>query len=457
MTGDVRLIRSPISVAGMVLTTISAVLFFVVFLADVLGVHTNPYLGIVWFLALPGLFVIGLVLIPLGAWVERRRRAAGKPPSAVRWPQIDLNDSAERSTAIIVFGLTMANIVIVSLGAYRGVEYMDSVQFCGQVCHTAMQPEFVAHGADAHAHVKCVDCHVGSGASSFAKAKLAGTRRLLAVTFHTYPRPIVAAPEQLLPASETCEQCHWPEQFHGDKVRRIVEYADDEKNTQSVTTLQVHVGGGDGRRGLATGIHWHMNVANEIEYIATDTERQTIPYVRMTDRQGVVREYTVDGVTTPELFAKGARHRMDCTDCHNRPSHPIGATPERAVNEAMTAGAIPTTLPFVHREAVKVLKATYPSQELAVGEISRTLRDFYRTQPSQVPTSGGPDIDRAVLAVQDIYHRNVFPDMKVRFGTYANNIGHIDSPGCFRCHDDSHKSRDGKRIGQDCDTCHAIE
>ena len=190
MAGDVRLIRSPISVIGMVLTTISAVLFLVVFLADLLGLHTNPYMGIVFFLILPGLFVVGLALIPMGAWIERRRRAAGKAPSNVHWPRIDLDDPAQRTAAVIIFGLTMANIVIVSLAAYRGVEYMDSVQFCGQACHAAMNPEFVAHEGKPHAHVKCVECHVGPGAESFAKAKLAGTRRALAVTFRTYPRPI---------------------------------------------------------------------------------------------------------------------------------------------------------------------------------------------------------------------------------------------------------------------------
>jgi hypothetical protein len=220
--------------------------------------------------------------------------------------------------------------------------------------------------------------------------------------------------------------------------------------------LQVHVGGGDGRHGLATGIHWHMNIANDIEYIATDDDRQTIPYVRVTDRQGVVREYKIDSVT-PQLLAKGERHRMDCLDCHNRPSHPVVATPERAVNEAMAEGAVPTTLPFVHREAVKALKAAYPSQDAGVAEIARALRDFYRTVQPSLAASQAPEIDRAVLAVQDLYRRNVFPDMNVRFGTYANNIGHIDSPGCFRCHDDDHKSSDGKKIGQDCDTCHAIE
>ena len=301
MAGDVRLIRSPLSVAGMVLTTISAVLFLVVFLADLFGLHTNPYIGIVFFLVLPALFVVGLFLIPLGAWVERRRRAAGKAPSAVHWPRIDLNDPTQRMTAFIVFLLTIANIVIVSLGAYRGVEYMDSVGFCGQVCHTPMKPEFVAHDNQPHAHVRCVACHVGPGATSFARAKLAGTRRVLAVTLGNYPRPIVATADKLLSARDTCEQCHWSAEFHGDKVRRIVEYANDEKNTESVTTLRVHVGGGDGRVGTASGIHWHMNLANEIEYIASDAERQVIPYVRMKDGSGNVREYVADGVTPEQL------------------------------------------------------------------------------------------------------------------------------------------------------------
>ena len=440
----------------MVLTTVSAVLFLIVFLADLFGLHTNPYIGIVFFLLLPGIFLVGLALIPLGAWVERRRRAAGKAPSAVYWPRIDLNDPAHRATAIIVFGLTIANIVIVSLAAYRGVEYMDSPQFCGQICHTVMKPEFVAHESQPHARVKCVECHVGPGASSFAKAKLAGTRRVLAVTFRTYPHPIVAASDKLLSAAQTCEQCHWSEKFHGDKVRRIAEYANDEKNTESVTTLRVHVGGGNGRLGTATGIHWHMNVANEIEYIATDRDRQVLPYVRLKDPSGNVREYFAEGVTAEQL-AKGERRRLDCVDCHNRPSHSIAATAERAVNEMMARGEIPRTLPFVHREAVKALKVSHPSQDVALAEISNGLREFYRTLQPPMPVAQRPEVERAVLAVQELYRRNVFPDMNVRFGTYPNNIGHIDFPGCFRCHDDSHKSKDGKKIGQDCETCHQIE
>ena len=456
MVRNVRLIRSPISVVGMVLTTISAVLFLVVFLADLFGWHTNPYLGIVFFLVLPGVFLFGLALIPFGAWIERRRRARGRAPSEVHWPRIDLNDPAQRTTAVIVFVVTMANIVIVSLAAYRGVEYMDSPQFCGQVCHTVMKPEFTAYQDGPHSRVTCVQCHIGPGASWFAKSKISGARQVLAVSFHTYSRPIPSPVQNLRPARDTCEQCHWPEKFHGDKVRRIYEFAADEKNTESVTVMQVHVGGGSERLGIAQGIHWHMNVANEVEYIATDDKRQVIPWVRVKDRFGNVREFSAEGVT-PEQLAKGERRRMDCMDCHNRPSHPMAATPERAVDELIARGVIPRTLPFVRREAVKALKVTYPTQEAAGEGISRTLRDFYRSQYPQAYMSQRPDVEKAVQATETVYRRNVFPEMNVQFGTYPNNIGHMDFPGCFRCHDDNHKSKEGKAIGQDCESCHKIE
>ena len=453
---DVRLIRSPISIAGMVLTTISAVVFLVVFLADLFGLHTNPYLGILFFLVLPGIFVFGLLLIPFGAWLERRRVARGLPAAGSRWPRLDFNDPIQRQAAIAIFVLTMVNIVIVSLAAYRGVEYMDSVQFCGEACHTVMKPEATAHRDGPHARVACVECHIGAGATWFAKSKLSGTRQLFAVSFHTYSRPIPSPVQNLRPARDTCEQCHWPAKFHGDKVQRIVEYSDDEKNVQSVTTLRMHVGGGRGPDEKTQGIHWHADVANEIDYISTDDKRQVIPYVRVKDHTGAVREYTAEGVT-PDQLAKGERRRMDCMDCHNRPSHQMAATAERAVNVAIDRTDIPSSLPFIHREAVKVLKASYATDDAAAEAIAKGLRDFYRGSYQTIYMSRRQDVEKAVLGAQRVYQRNVFPEMNVQFGTYPNNIGHMDFPGCFRCHDDNHKTKDGKKISQDCDTCHAIE
>ena len=440
----------------MVLTSVSAVLFLIVFLADLFGFHTNPYLGILFFLVLPGIFLFGLALIPIGAWVERRRRARGKAPSELHWPRIDLNDPVQRRAAVLMFALTMANLVIVSLAAYRGVEYMDSVAFCGQVCHTVMKPEFVAYQDGPHSRVTCVECHIGSGASWFARSKLSGTRQVFAVAFNTYSKPIPSPVENLRPARDTCEQCHWPEKFHGDTIQRKVEYADDAENTETVTTLRVHVGGGSERLGVATGIHWHMNVANRVEYIATDDRRQVIPWVRITDQSGKVREYVVEGVK-PEDLRSGERRLMDCMDCHNRPSHPMAASAERAVDEVIARGEIPRSLPFVRRETVKALKAGYPNEAAALDAIARSLRDFYRTEHEPVYMARRQEVERAVTAAQTIFQRNVFPEMNVGFGTYPNNIGHMDFPGCFRCHDDSHKAADGKTITQDCESCHTIE
>jgi hypothetical protein len=450
-----RFVRNTISIVGLVLVTTSAVLFLIVFLADLFGLHTNPYLGIVFFLILPALFIFGLALVPIGAVLERRRQRSGRAPSASRWPRLDLNDPVQRRGVFIFLTMTLANIVIVSLAAYRGIEFMDSVQFCGQVCHGVMKPEFTAYQDGPHSRVTCVQCHIGAGASWFARSKISGTRQVLAVTFHTYSRPIPSPVQNLRPARDTCEQCHWPEKFHGDKIVRVYEYAEDENNTESVTTLQVHVGGGSERLGIAQGIHWHMNVANDVEYIATDEKRQVIPWVRVKDRFGNVREYTAEGAK-PEDLAKGERRRMDCMDCHNRPSHPMAATPERAVNEVMARGDIPKSLPFIRREAVKALKTSYPDQERAAEGISRTLRDFYRSQYAADYMSRRQDVEKAVQATTGVYRRNVFPEMNVQFGTYASNIGHIDFPGCFRCHDGNHKTQDGKEIGQDCDTCHTI-
>jgi hypothetical protein len=318
-----------------------------------------------------------------------------------------------------------------------------------------MKPEGVAHADGPHARVACVECHVGSGANALARSKVSGTRRLLAVSFHTYSRPIPSPVRNLRPASDTCEQCHWPATFHGDKVRRIVEYGDDEKNTESVTTLQMHVGGTE-RAGAASGIHWHANAATELDYISTDDKRQVIVYVRAKDRSGAVREYFADGVT-PDQLAKGERRRMDCLDCHNRPSHQMAATAERAVDGAIARGEIPQDLPFVRREVVKAVKAIFPTEDAATGAIAKALRDFYRDSPQGISMTRRQDVEKAVTGAQQLYRRNVFPEMNVQFGTYPNNVGHIDSPGCFRCHDDNHAAKDGRKISQDCETCHKIE
>ncbi len=455
MAGDSRtLVRNGLSLAGIAIVTISALLFLIVFFLDLFGFHTNPYLGIIFFLIAPAIFVFGLALIPIGMYFERKRRKAGHP-AHIGWPKLDLNNPVQRRGVFIVFLMTFVNVVIISLAAYRGIEFMDSTSFCGEVCHEVMEPEFMAYQDGPHSRIACVQCHIGPGAPYLVKAKIDGVRQVFAVLMDSHSRPIPSPVHTLRPAREVCEQCHWPAKFHGDSVQVKREYADDEAVTETTTTLRIHVGGGDERLGIATGIHWHMNVANVVEYRA-DPARLNIPWVRVTDgRTGAVRVYAVDGVSQEEIDKLEYR-TMDCMDCHNRPSHAFFPSPERAVDAAIASGEL-SKLPYVRREAVAALKASHPDRDVAMREIAGHLTNFYRSQGTNGKPISQQDLERAVQATQRLYSRNVFPKMNVTWGTYPNHIGHMDAPGCFRCHDDNHKTKDGRVIKQDCDLCHTIE
>jgi NapC/NirT cytochrome c family, N-terminal region len=459
MTAQTRfsLLRNAITIFGAALTTTGAVLFVAFFLLELAGMHANPYVGMLFFLVCPGLFVAGLVIMPVGVWLAHRRDAAGLKAWRPTWPRIDLNDATQRRATAIFLASTVANILIVSVATYSGIEYMDSPQFCGQLCHQVMEPEWAGYQDGPHSRVACVQCHIGPGANWFVKSKLSGLRQVYAVTFNTYSRPIPSPVTDLRPARDTCEQCHWPDKFHGDKIRTINTYADDEANTETVTTLRMHIGGVNRLDKSATGIHWHVSQRNRIEYIATDDKRQVIPYVKLIDAQGKETEFFADGLTDAASL-NGERRILDCVDCHNRPSHTFAYSVERAVDEAIAAGGFDPKMPFIRREAVKVLKADYADKDAAFSGIEAGLTAFYRDNPS-VPKDA---LDRAIATAKHAYERNVFPSMKVTWGTYPNNVGHSDPgpspyPGCFRCHDDNHKTKQGKVISQDCSLCHDIE
>jgi hypothetical protein len=428
---------------------VTAVLFVTLFLLDALGLIGSPYFGLLLFVAVPSAFIVGLLLIPLGVLLDRRRRRLHPDAPPADWPVFDLRIARQRQIIAVLVLLTIVNLVLVSVASYGAVHYMETPQFCGQVCHVTMEPQFTAHQDGPHARVACVACHVGPGVNALIQSKAAGTRQLWQVVRRTVPKPIQSPVRNMRPARDTCERCHWPERFHGDEVRTIREYAEDEANSETVTPLTLYVGGGSAPLGVGTGIHWHMNLDNQIEYITTDPGRENIPYVQLRDRSGTVREYVVDG-TTPEKLAAGERRRMDCMDCHNRPAHTFSYTPERAVNDALAQGRIPKVLPFIRREALAAVTEEYPDRQTALARIAGRLREYYRSQPS----TDARLLERAIAGAQDVWAHNVFPAMKVTWGTYTNHIGHLDTPGCFRCHDDEHKSKDGKVIRQDCTLCH---
>lgn len=445
----IYLSNNPVSLVGVVLTTMGGVSWFFLLPVLVRGETPNPYLGILWLVVL-AVFLAGLILIPVGMYFRRLRlrrlgMAANQP-----FPPLTLASPELRRLLWFIVGATFANVVIAGQLTYSAVNYMDSDRFCGQVCHTVMQPEHVAYQQSPHARVSCVQCHIGPGASWFVKSKLSGMGQVIAVVAHTYPTPIPSPVENLRPARETCEQCHWPQRFTGDKMVVHTEFSDDQPNTKLTTVLLMKIGGKTWKG--TSGIHGaHLEDAARIEYIATDPKRQVIPQVIYTGADGKQTVYTsADAKLTPEQLARGERRTMDCMDCHNRPTH-IFQLPERAVDDAMAAGRISPSLPYVKKQAVATLKRDYPDAAMAQREIAAQLSDVYKNT-GQDPAV----VANAIAAVQAIYSSNVFPEMKVTWGTYVNNLGHMDSPGCFRCHDGNHASPDGRMIANDCSTCHEL-
>jgi nitrate/TMAO reductase-like tetraheme cytochrome c subunit len=452
--------NNPISLAGGAITTASGVTMIGYWLVELFGKFSdNPYLGIIFFLLLPAVFVGGLLLIPVGVLVRRRKlQKAGEIPA--EFPKIDLNDKMFRHGLDIVLVTTIANLLLVAMASYRGAAYMDSPQFCGQSCHV-MHPEYTAYKISAHSHVDCVACHIGSGAQAYFSAKVNGTKQLIEVSLHPmahfapryvpdYPTPIPSPVQNLRPARYICEGCHTPARFVGEKLLVKSTFADDEKNTETQTVLVLHLGGQDSLSHL-TGIHGvHLG---HIEYVATDPTRTTIPWVQKRNADGSVTEFASS--TAGKGVPQGERRVMDCIDCHNRAAHTF-VTAEDALNRAMAEGAVSPDLPWVHKESLELLKTSYSTEAEARTKIPQQLQDFYRSQHPEVLPAKAALVKSAGEELVTLYSQNVFPAMKVTWGTHPNHIGHMSYPGCFRCHDGDHAAKDGTSITQDCSACHNL-
>lgn len=451
-----RLIRNSISLIGVALAVVAFINIFFLFLIDVLSSQPSPYIGILAYMVAPAFLVAGLALVVIGIALERRRRAqaASATPSL---PSVDLNNPAQRSTAAFLLAFVVIFALMSAMGSYKAYEFTDSVQFCGQLCHTVMHPEFTAYQASPHARVACVECHVGNGAGWYVKSKLSGARQVYYTALGTYPRPIPTPVHNLRPAPDTCEQCHWPKKFWGAQLKTFTHFGTDEQNTPRVIRLLIKTGGGDPSLGQAgEGIHWHMNIANKITYFATDEQRQTIPWVRMEDAQGHVTEYAAkDSPPTQAQIDKASKRRMDCIDCHNRPSH-VYTPPDLSVDRGIVGHSIDASLPYIKQQGVQVLTADYKTQDEAQQAIAQNINKFYSEKYPQLVNTKADSIKGSVAELQRIYRTTFFPDMKVNWKTHPNNIGHLYYQGCFRCHDGNHVSKDGKVISKDCNSCHTV-
>ncbi|MBT8485907.1 MAG: cytochrome C [Phycisphaerales bacterium] len=445
---------SKLALLGAALTTSGVLAELLLVFGELFVFESHPYIGIVSYVLLPGMIVLGLVMIPIGMALRLRAARAGFSFAA-------LDRVAEKRgvhvghAGQVILTLSLVNLVIFGVIGYRGFHYTESVEFCGQVCHEVMHPEYTAYARSPHSQISCVECHIGPGAGWFVKSKLSGARQLVAVVADTYSRPIETPVHNLRPAREVCEICHRPEIFHGNLIKVLEQYEPDEDNTRTYTVLNMRVGGGDDADRVAHGIHWHVSNEHEVRYYATDRKREDIVWIEQTSADGTRRVWTDPDRPVPPPDPADLRV-MDCVDCHNRPTH-VYLTPDEALDAALAHGRIDADIPWIRKLAFELLTIPYASAESAAAGLAE-LPAVYRERYPNHWTTHEASVRDAVPPLQDIHRSNVFPAMNVQWNTYSSLIGHATehTRACFRCHDGRLRDETGAPITLDCRSCHYI-
>ncbi len=340
--------------------------------------------------------------------------------------------------------------VVLLLAIPPAWEYTNTAEFCGTVCHT-MPPEYSTYLVSPHARVPCVDCHIGRDwIAEQALRKTEHVTLLYKTITGDYEYPILVS--SMRPARETCERCHYPQKFSDDSLRITYRYDDSEDNLPYQLYLLMHTGGGSQREGLGRGIHWHIE--NKMEYITTDPEHhQEIPWMRVLYPDGTTDEYiALDATIDTANLDQYTLHEMDCITCHNRISHLI-PSPRTVVDTALRRGDLPVDLPYIRARAVEALTLT---DDAAFEEALAGLETFYQEEYPDLYAERRAEVDGAIALIAQLYADNTYSEQMLNWETHPNNIGHRDSPGCFRCHGGQHFNAAGEAVRLECNLCHSI-
>lgn len=438
---------------GVILTTSSFVTFIVLEIARLLGIITNAYIGLITYMVFPALFVLGLILIPIGWWYLKKKTGQTGRELVERSFGTDAKASFFGSRVFLTIStLTLINILFLAAASTRMLGFMDTPRFCGTACHSVMNPEWVTYQKSPHARVRCVDCHVGEGAGALIDSKLNGAWQIISLTFNLLERPIPTPVRQLRPARETCEKCHWPDKFYGSRLTRIVHYQDDSLSTPRYTTLNLKVDAGKGS-GYA-GIHWHVAQDNEVRYASIDDEREQMVWVERKLTDGSYKRYVNRAIMGESNDSEDFRV-LDCIDCHNRATH-IYEDPGDGIDERLALGEIPRSLPFIKRVTMRSVLSRYPDMESAREGIANEMRGFYDRNYPQIALTRAAAMDSAINVLFEMYARNIHPQMKIEWNSYPSHLGHKGGGGCFRCHNQNLVADDGSHISGDCALCHSI-
>lgn len=444
--------------SGIILTTSAFITFLLLEVARFAGILTNQYMGLVTYLALPLLFIFGLVLIPVG-WAKYRD-TTGKTTRELLRQQFPEEQVQGRLTGsklfTIILGLTLVNVLFLMGASMRTLHFMDQPRFCGKACHEVMNPEWTTYQMSPHARVHCVECHVGEGLDALIDSKLNGLYQIVSATLHLYEQPIPTPVHQLRPAQETCEHCHWPAKFYGNKLISNISYALDSLSTPRYTTLNLKIDTGIAPE--ASGIHWHIAEVNQVRYASVDDQRQRMIWVERRRSDGSYIRYENIRLSDEQLHEvpREESRIMDCVDCHNRATH-IYEQPEQAVNERIRLGQIPRSLPFVKQEALASLTHGYNTVPAAMEGIAKHIYGYYRRNFPEIFAARTGEMDTTIAVLQNIWRRNIHPEMNITWGTYPSHIGHPnETTGCFRCHNKFLHSVAGETVNDGCTLCHSI-
>ncbi len=445
------------SLVGATIAVVTLLLIFFLILLTLSSDKGGAYLGLVTYIILPPILIIGLILIPVGMYFKRKQLRIAENAGDETLPFIDLNIKSHR-TAFFIFSVgTVVFLFLSAFGSYEAFNYTESVKFCGTTCHYVMKPEYTAYQNSPHARVSCAECHVGEGVDWYIRSKLSGLHQVYSVTLGTIEKPIKTPISNLRPARETCERCHWPEKFYSRNLITRRHYLSDEENSEWDIGMTLKVGGKLKAFALDEGIHWHINSAVEIQYIATDYKRQNIPWIKYTNKKsGKVTVFQdVDEPLSPGQMDSLSARTLDCIDCHNHPAH-IYNSPTTFINTAINKGEIAASLPMIKAKAVEVCSEVYSTTDSAMLGIDNKITNFYKEEYPNIYKTKLNLIKKSINGIKTEFGKNIFPEMKVRWEAYPNNIGHMESKGCFRCHDGNHETESGKVISRDCNSCHNI-
>ncbi len=446
-----------LTIIGSIIAGINLALIILLFIISSVFDKSETNIGLFIYVILPGFMVLGLLLIPIGMFRERSRLRKAGVHEGERYPRIDLNDPRHRNAFIIFTISTIIILFLSTLGSFEAYHLTESVEFCGTLCHKVMEPEHTAYQNSPHANVLCVECHVGSGASWYVKSKISGLHQVIAVLTNEYERPIETPLHDLRPARETCEVCHWPQKFYARSLWTNKYFLADSANTEWDIMLNMKTGPEYSGLGLREGIHWHINPNVNIEYISEEDKRENITYVKYTNI-GTGEEVIYRSDDHPiedSLLAASEPRTMDCIDCHNRPSHNYNS-PTVYFDKVMLTGAVSKDIPFIKKVSMEILRETFTSKDTALQKIEAAIRGYYESEHSEYYSKNKELIDNSVASIQNAFSLNTFPEMKVTYDVYPEHIGHLESDGCFRCHNDSFKSENGRVITRDCNLCHTI-